>query len=155
MSAPTANIWVIHGPNLNALGTRQPEIYGQQTLADLDAALVETGRGLGVTVQCHQQNGEGQIIDLLHAAAASAHGVVLNPGGYTHTSVAIADAVRSIDIPTIEVHLSNLYSREPLRHRSLTAAGCAGVVMGLGTASYHVAVEHLARTLVPTGAKTT
>lgn len=149
MSASTTTVWVIHGPNLNLLGQREPEIYGHESLADLDAALVALGQELGVRVQCHQANGEGAIIDLLHAAAVEARAVVINPGGYTHTSVAIADALRAITIPAVEVHLSNLYSRESLRHRSLTGAACEGVVMGMGAKSYHLALRHLAGRLSP------
>lgn len=149
MAASASSVLVVHGPNLNLLGQRQPEIYGHATLAQLDAALVEHGHQLGLSVRCEQANGEGAIIDLLHQAGRSCGAVVINPGGYTHTSVAIADALRGIAIPAIEVHLSNLYSRDPLRHRSLTGAACEGVIMGLGTSSYHLALHHLAARLVP------
>lgn len=134
---------VIHGPNLGLLGTREPEIYGAETLADIDRSLVELGESLGVAVECHQTNHEGVILDLLHAARERAVGVVLNPGGYTHTSVAIHDAIRAIDVPTVEVHLSNTYRREPFRHRSRSAAACVGAIIGLGSDSYRLALRHL------------
>jgi len=137
-------IWVIHGPNLNLLGEREPDVYGRTTLAELDAELERLGADLGVRVECRQANGEGQIIDLLHEARLRASGVVINPGGYTHTSVAIGDALRGISIPAIEVHISNIFAREDFRQRSLTGAGCLGVVMGLGLESYHLALRCLA-----------
>lgn len=151
MTASAPSVLVVHGPNLNALGQREPAIYGRQTLADLDASLVTLGRQLGLAVRCEQSNGEGAIIDLLYGASHDGcAGVVINPGGYTHTSVAIADALRGLGIPVIEVHLSNLYAREPARHVSLTGAACAGVIMGLGASSYHLALHHLAARLAAT-----
>jgi 3-dehydroquinate dehydratase-2 len=137
-------VLVIHGPNLDLLGTREPEIYGRTTLPELDASLQAAGAELGLHVLCVQANGEGQIIDHIHAAARGA-GLLLNPGGYTHTSVAIADALRAVSVPAIEVHLSNLYAREPMRHVSLTANACVGVVMGFGVSSYHLALRQLAQ----------
>jgi 3-dehydroquinate dehydratase-2 len=148
MTASASSVLVVHGPNLNLLGQREPEVYGRQTLVDLDASLVALGERLGLAVRCRQANGEGAIIDFLHEASRDLFdGVVINPGGYTHTSVAIADALRAIGIPAIEVHLSNLYAREPLRHCSVTGAACQGVIMGLGTSSYHLALHHLASRL--------
>ncbi|MEM7157728.1 MAG: type II 3-dehydroquinate dehydratase [Myxococcota bacterium] len=144
-------VLVLHGPNLNLLGQREPEHYGRQTLAQLDASLVERGRQLGLAVRCEQANGEGALIDQLHEAGRTCVGVVINPGGYTHTSVAIADALRAIAIPAIEVHLSNIFARDPLRHRSLTGAACQGVIMGLGPSSYHLALHHLAQGLESAG----
>jgi 3-dehydroquinate dehydratase-2 len=153
MTASAPSVLVVHGPNLDLLGQREPEVYGRQTLAELDASLVALGQRLGLEVRCRQANGEGAIIDLLHDAAREpVGGVVINPGGYTHTSVAIADALRAIGLPVIEVHLSNLYAREPLRHRSLTGAACQGVIMGLGPSSYHLALHHLAARLAPSAA---
>jgi len=149
MTASASSVLVVHGPNLNLLGQREPEVYGHQSLAELDASLVTLGKRLGLAVRCRQANGEGAIIDLLHEAGRDHAGVVINPGGYTHTSVAIADALRAIGIPAIEVHLSNLYAREPLRHQSLTGAACQGVIMGLGASSYHLALHHLAARLAP------
>jgi 3-dehydroquinate dehydratase II len=144
-SAPNArpSVLVIHGPNLNLLGQREPEIYGRLTLAELDAELGRLGDELGLVVKARQSNGEGEIITLLQTASEHA-GVIINPGGYTHTSVAITDAIRAMSVPVIEVHLSNLYDREPMRHVSLTGAACVGVVMGLGPSSYHLALRYLA-----------
>lgn len=133
-----ACVTVIHGPNLNLLGTREPEVYGSTTLAQLDARLAEVGDRHGATVVCHQRNSEGAIIDLIHAAPG---GIVINPGGYTHTSVAIADALAGVQTPAVEVHLTNIYAREPFRQVSRTAAACDGVVMGLGVNSYVLALE--------------
>ncbi|MCR9166398.1 MAG: type II 3-dehydroquinate dehydratase [Nannocystaceae bacterium] len=137
MSAP-AVVTVIHGPNLNLLGTREPDVYGHATLADVDAKLQALGQERGFAVACHQRNGEGAIIDLIHAAGA---GIVINPGGYTHTSVAIADALRAFGRPAVEVHLSNIYAREAIRHVSVTGAACQGVIMGLGVNSYVLGLE--------------
>lgn len=139
---------VIHGPNLDLLGRREPEIYGRTTLGELDASLRELGLELGVDVECHQTNGEGAFIDLLHDAGVRRDlaGVIVNPGGYTHTSIAIADALAALDVPAVEVHLSNLYAREPARHTSRTAAECRGVIMGLGPHSYLLALRHLVDT---------
>jgi len=136
MSAAPPRVLVLHGPNLNLLGQREPGIYGSQTLAELDASL-------GAEVTIHQSNHEGQLIDWIHGSVGAFDGIVINPGGYTHTSVAIHDALRSVPVPAIEVHLSNLYRRESLRHTSVTGVACVGVVMGLGAASYHLALRHL------------
>jgi 3-dehydroquinate dehydratase II len=135
---------VIHGPNLDLLGTREPDVYGTASLPELDRRMTELGDRLGVQVEAHQSNGEGGFIDLLHRARGRCAGVIVNPGGYTHTSVAIHDALRAIDVPIVEVHLSNLYAREPMRHGSVTGAACRGVVMGLGLDSYLLALRHLA-----------
>jgi len=136
-------VMVVHGPNLDLLGAREPGIYGRTTLAQLDARLVELGETLGLRVVTHQANGEGAIIDLLHGARSLA-GVVVNPGGYTHTSVAIHDALSALEVPTVEVHLTNLFARESFRHESITGAACRGVIMGLGIDSYTLALRHLA-----------
>ena len=144
-----ASVRVIHGPSLNLLGLREPEIYGHTTLAELDAQLVAHGEGLGLAVDCHQANGEGAFIDLVHDARTTRGALVINPGGYTHTSVAIADALRAVALPTVEVHLSNLYAREPRRHLSVTGAACLGVIMGLGVRSSPAALDQLAPVLLP------
>lgn len=141
---------IIHGPNLNLLGTREPAVYGHASLAELDAELGALGRGLQLNIDCAQANGEGELIDLIHQAHAEHDGIVINPGGYTHTSIAIADAVTAVGLPTIEVHLSNLYAREPMRHRSIVGGACLGVIMGLGKRSYHLAIQHLAGVLTTT-----
>lgn len=142
-------VLVVHGPNLNLLGERQPEIYGTRTLAEIDAMLVSAGEQLGVEVRCVQHNGEGAIIDSLHAARGEYDGAIINPGAYAHYSHAIADAIRSIDIPVVEVHLSNIAAREPHRRVSVTAGACSGSVCGFGADSYLLglrAVYNLAKT---------
>ena len=137
-------ILVLHGPNLDALGTREPEIYGTDTLDDIDERLRRTGRELGCEVECVRSAHEGILIDTLHRARERSHGVLLNPGGLTHTSVALRDAVRAAGVPVVEVHLSNPSAREPFRHTSLTAGAMRGVVQGFGPASYDLALRGLA-----------
>lgn len=134
-------ILVIHGPNLNVLGTREPEIYGSKTLADIDAEIAALAGEIGAEVRCVQHNGEGAIIDELHAACGTYDAIVINPGAYTHYSYAIADAVAAIDIPTIEAHLSNIDAREPFRRTSVIAPHCAGSVRGFGSQSYLYALR--------------
>jgi 3-dehydroquinate dehydratase-2 len=141
---PTPQILVLHGPNLNLLGTREPAVYGTTTLADIDAALREEGRKLGFEVRTLQSNHEGGLIDALHDARAWARGVILNPGGYTHTSVALRDAVSAIGLPAIECHLSNTEAREEFRHRSLIAPVCVGSIKGFGWRSYLLALQAMA-----------
>ena len=129
-------ILLLHGPNLNLLGIREPEIYGSTTLNDVNERMSALGKELGAEIECLQSNHEGALIDALHDARTWASGVVFNPGGYTHTSVALRDAITAIVIPVIEVHLSNVYAREEFRHTSLVSAVCKGKVSGFGWRSY-------------------
>jgi 3-dehydroquinate dehydratase II len=137
-------VLVLHGPNLNLLGEREPEVYGTQTLAELDAEIAAGAKELGIEVRCEQHSAEGAIVDALHAARTAYAAVVINPGAYAHYSYAIADAIAAIGIPVVEVHLSNIAARESFRRTSVTAAACRGVVSGLGFAGYLLALRALA-----------
>jgi 3-dehydroquinate dehydratase-2 len=141
-SVPT--ILVVNGPNLNLLGRREPETYGTRSLDDLQSDLTELARGLDLELSFFQANSEGEIIDFIQQQGPQARGMVLNPGALTHYSLALRDAVASVGIPTIEVHLSNLYAREEFRHRSVIAAQCVGQISGLGFDSYRAAIRFLA-----------
>ncbi len=134
---------VLHGPNLNLLGEREPEVYGRQTLQEVDRRLTELAVDLGCTVECRQTNHEGVLIDALQRARGSFDGVLLNPGGLTHTSVALRDSVAAAGVPVVEVHLSNPQRREPFRHRSLISAVATGVILGFGPVSYLLGLRAL------------
>ena len=134
---------VLHGPNLNLLGLREPNVYGNMSLDELNQRIIRLALELGVEVKCLQSNHEGILIDALHDARTWAAGVILNPGGYTHTSVAIRDAIAGIDIPVVEVHLSNVDAREEFRHRSMVSAVCRGKISGFGWQSYLIGLRAL------------
>jgi 3-dehydroquinate dehydratase-2 len=140
-------ILVLNGPNLNMLGIREPKLYGSQTLAQLEAMCKAEGKKLGLTVECRQSNREGELCEWIQEAYGKRDGLVINAGGYSHTSVAIRDAISAVGLPTIEVHLSNIYAREEFRHHSYISAVAAGVICGLGAAGYRLALEALAERL--------
>ena len=135
------HVQVLHGPNLNLLGTRDPAVYGSTTLAEIDAELARRAALRGAVVRCAQTNLEGELVELIQRARGRAHAIVINPGGYTHTSVAIRDALDAVALPAVEVHLSNLHAREPFRHGSLTAAKCIGQICGFGAQSYYLGLD--------------
>jgi 3-dehydroquinate dehydratase-2 len=147
VTAPT-RILCLSGPNLQLLGTREPAVYGKTTLAEIHRRLAERARALGVEVEARQSNHEGVLVDWIGEAREKGFaGVLLNPGAYTHTSIALLDAVRAVALPCVEVHLSNLESREPFRRRSFVARACLGRVSGFGADSYELALEGLVRLL--------
>ncbi|MCB0216097.1 MAG: type II 3-dehydroquinate dehydratase [Caldilineae bacterium] len=143
-------ILVLHGPNLNLLGRREPELYGLVDLATIDAMLQRAGQRLGIAVDCVQSNHEGQLIDAIQSAIGRCDGIVINPGGLSHSSVSLRDALAA-GPPALEVHLSNIHAREPFRQRSLTAGACLGGVYGLGAAGYVLALEGLVARLRDAG----
>jgi 3-dehydroquinate dehydratase II len=137
------NILVLNGPNLNLLGTREPAIYGHTTLADIEGDCIAHGQTLGLSVTCAQSNHEGALVEHLHAARGTMAGVVLNAGAYTHTSVALRDAITASGLPVVELHLSNTHARESFRHVSLIAPVCIGVIQGFGARGYRLALQAL------------
>ncbi len=137
-------ILVLHGPNLNLLGTREPAVYGSTTLADIDASLHNMAASAGAMLECLQSNHEGMLIDRIHQAREQGVvGIIINPGGLTHTSVALRDALAAVDIPCIEVHLSNVHRREEFRHHSYVSGIAVGVIAGLGAEGYRAALRYL------------
>lgn len=140
-------ILILNGPNLNLLGTREPEIYGSVTLAEVEAECRARASEIGVTLSFAQDNSEGALVDHLHAAAKAQDGVILNAGAYTHSSIALHDAIAAIAPPVIELHVSNIHAREEFRHRSMIAPACLGVIAGFGPAGYPLALIAMARHL--------
>ena len=134
---------VLHGPNLNLLGTREPDVYGTDTLADIDSQLTALAEELKITIRIKQSNSEEVLIESLHSSREWANGVLFNPGAFTHTSVALRDAIAAIDIPVVEVHLSNIHARESFRRDSLLAPVCIGSISGFGTKSYMLGLQAL------------
>ena len=143
------SILVMNGPNLNLLGTRQPEVYGAHTLRDIEALCSETAESLCMSVRFMQSNHEGALIDEIHAARGSEDGIVLNAGAYSHTSIALHDAILSAEVPTVEVHLSNIHARESFRHKSFITPAAIGIISGFGIHSYALAIEALQRRIAP------
>lgn len=140
-------VWVLNGPNLGLLGIREPALYGKETLPSIDRRLVKLGEELGLDVECFQSNHEGALIDRLIVAMDAVDGVVINPGGLTHTSWSLADTMRAVTVPVVEVHLTNLYARGSARSVSIPGAAAAGVIMGFGARSYELGLRELAARL--------
>jgi len=136
-------VLILHGPNLNLLGTRQPEIYGAVTLEEIDQRIGERAEELGIDVRSRQSNLEGELVSLIQEAAGWADAILINPGGYSHTSVAIRDAIAAVDVPTVEVHLSNPAAREEFRHADVVGGACVGMISGFGWRSYLLGLEAL------------
>lgn len=147
VAAPS--ILVVNGPNLNMLGTREPEVYGRRTLADLDAMCRQHAERLGLVVTCRQSNHEGELIDWVQAARGAHDALIVNAGAYTHTSIALRDALLASELPVVEVHLSNLFRRESFRHQSYISDIAMGLISGFGAAGYRMALDALAERLVP------
>ncbi len=136
-------ILLLNGPNLNLLGTREPEVYGADSLADIEMELRTLAEARGFELRAFQSNVEGELVDALHDARTTAAGVVFNPGAYTHTSIALRDAISAIELPVVETHLSNVHAREEFRHTSMLSAVCLGVIGGFGRTSYRLALDAL------------
>ena len=139
---------IINGPNLNLLGTREPEVYGTTTLADIEAVCDTRAKAHGLETVCLQSNDEGEMVNFIQAARTDASGLIINAGAYSHTSVAILDALQAVEVPIIEVHLSNIFAREEFRHHSYVSGVAAGVICGLGAQGYEMAIDALAARLV-------
>src|SRR5271170_370260 len=144
-SAVSPIVAVLNGPNLNLLGRREPEIYGHETLADVEVNCRRVGKELGLTIEFHQSNREYELIDWIHGARERAAGIVINPAAFTHTSVAILDALNAFEGPIIEVHISNVHKREEFRHHSYVSLRADGVIAGLGTQGYTLALQRIAK----------
>jgi 3-dehydroquinate dehydratase-2 len=147
--AGTPTVLVLNGPNLNLLGVREPDTYGRETLADIEEACLEAADRLGLAVDFRQSNHEGQLVDWIQEARETADGIILNAGAFTHTSVAILDALNAAELPVVEVHLSNIFRREAFRHHSYVSLAARGVICGFGGQGYELALTALARLLRP------
>ena len=147
----TATVLILNGPNLNMLGQRQPEIYGRETLADIEAACQERAAALDLSIDFRQTNSEAELIEWIQGAAGGAAAIVINAAGFTHSSVAVLDALLATDLPVIEVHLSNIFGREPFRHHSYISQAARGVICGFGGQGYLLALDALANILAPEG----
>lgn len=137
------SLLVLNGPNLNLLGTRQPEVYGSITLPDIESDCIAYGGKVGISISCAQSNHEGELVDTIHAAKGTFAGIILNAGAYTHTSIALMDAISSVELPVIELHLSNIHAREEFRHKSYIAPVAIGQIVGFGAAGYRLAIDAL------------
>lgn len=142
------HVLVIHGPNLNMLGKREPDVYGSESLDDINGRLGRKAGELGLSIEAFQSNHEGEIVEKIQASISHIQGVVINPAAFTHTSVAIHDALRLLNVPVIEVHLSNIYKREPFRHKSLIAPAATGQITGMGAMGYLLALEAVFKMIV-------
>lgn len=145
--ADAPKVLILNGPNLNMLGTREPEVYGSTTLAEIEAACRQRAQTLGLEVDCRQSNSEGVLVDWIQEARGAAAGIIINPGAYTHTSIAMLDALLGVKLPVIEVHLSNIHKREAYRHRSYVSKAAHGVVCGFGARGYLMALDEMAALL--------
>ncbi len=151
----TLPVLILNGPNLNLLGFREPEVYGHDTLADVEALCRSHAAGLGLSVDCRQSNHEGQLIDWVHEARTAFSGIIINPGAYSHTSIALLDALKAVQKPVAEVHLSNIHQRETFRHHSYVSQAAKGVICGLGIQGYSAALDAMSRWLSPSAQRTT
>ena len=145
--AKAPKVLILNGPNLNMLGSRQPDVYGRETLADIEKSCRQHGKTLGLTVDCRQSNGEGELVSWIQEARKAHNGIVINPGAYSHTSIAIMDALLAAELPVVEVHLSNIHRREAFRHHSYVSKVADAVICGLGSQGYFVALDAMARRL--------
>lgn len=144
-------IYVLNGPNLNMLGLREPAVYGRESLADIEKRASERAKAVGLTIDFRQSNAEGELVDWIQEARDKAQGIILNAGAYSHTSIAILDALQAAELPVIEVHLSNLFRREPFRQHSYVTSAAKGLICGLGAKGYELALEAMAELLAPQG----
>jgi 3-dehydroquinate dehydratase-2 len=146
-------VFVLNGPNLNLLGQREPGVYGKATLAEIERHCHEAAKRLGLSVDFRQTNHEGMLIDWLHEAAGKAKGIVINPGAFTHTSIGVHDALKAVGLPAVEVHLSNIFAREPFRHHSYVSPVAVGLISGFGPLGYILALEAMKTLVAPQSAE--